>query len=180
MQLVNYSEYISYLCRIFGTSCRAESSATKETEIKFVAPSCVSRRSFRWSAVLISRSWHKEALRIAQNAILAVVLALRKLTLSLTLTVCIVVIWHENSSIYINISISIKYIYEKITYTYTSCELGNIHDCICTHDMYICTSTGCPWSSAFERCSILSHSAGAAKFATHRFNFHLQFISFFG
>jgi len=43
---------------------------------------------------------YKEALRIAQTAILAVVLALRKLTLSLILslilTVCIVVIWHEN------------------------------------------------------------------------------------
>jgi len=47
---------------------------------------------------------YKEALRIAQTAILAVVLALRKLTLSLILslilTVCIVVIWHENIVLY--------------------------------------------------------------------------------
>lgn len=138
----------------------------------------------RWFVVLISRSQYKEALRIAQTAILAVVLALRKLTLSLILTVCIVVIWHENIVLYytdVYIYKNIKW--EKYVYLYTSYKLGDIyadayiHLCacvrVCRHNMYMCIPTRCPRSPVSEGEFLFRFSCCAFRETLHRWQRNL-------
>jgi len=121
---------------------------------------------------------YKEALRIAQTAILAVVLALRKLTLSLILslilTVCIVVIWHENIVLYytdVYTYINIKW--EKICihiqvanlgiyiYVYIHTNAYILFMCVCVYINVICIPARCPRSRASRKESSFRFSCCA-------------------
>jgi len=98
----------------------------------------------------------KEALRIAQTAILVVVLALRKSTLSLNIDClyCCNMAWNSSIyTLYIYIYIQTftsKNIKENNTHMYTtSYEFENIHECMCICStrntyVYMYSFTGCP------------------------------------